>query len=71
MNQSAADDTDNLTYWIETDNFGNLYVVWTEISDSTGEGINFFCCLAIGVYRRLGKIISAAYKQIGAKNLYT
>ena len=42
LNQTAADDADNLVYIMEIDDFGNLYVVWTEMSDSSGEGLDFF-----------------------------
>ena len=42
LNQTAADDIDNLVYLIATDEFGNLYAVWTEMSDSSGEGLDYF-----------------------------
>lgn len=42
LNQTAAADTENLGYVPATDDFGNLYVIWTEMSDSAGEGIDFF-----------------------------
>ncbi len=42
LNQTAADDTDNLVYLLETDDFGNLYAIWTEFSDSAGEGLDYF-----------------------------
>ena len=42
LNQTAADDTDNLIYLLATDDFKNLYVIWTEMSDSAGEGLDFF-----------------------------
>lgn len=42
MNQTATDDTGNLVYITEFDDFGNIYTVWTEMSDSSGEGLDFF-----------------------------
>lgn len=42
MNQTAADDTGNLVAIIGFDDFGNVYAIWTEMSDSSGEGVDFF-----------------------------
>lgn len=42
MSQTAADETDNLAYVLATDDFGNAYLIWTEMSDSAGEGLDFF-----------------------------